>query len=244
MGDISKVKTGFLVKGLSHLGYDAINVGTADLNAGGEFVKHLNDQYSADFISANLVYANTNEPVFRPYKILDLDPVNMAKNIPFTSLRVGIFGLLEPRDMLFSGTLNEPPMKSLDPFPIALQTVAELKGQVDVIILLYYGRGNFLEDILKNVPEIDAVAMGGEYFAANRLEREVTTPVGASSTMGKYFNGITLKLNAQKEVIGSDQIRIALTEQIADDPWYLNLVQEYEAKSREMVGTPQSRAQQ
>jgi hypothetical protein len=88
-----------LLEALKQLGTHAINVGYADLHQGlGNLVK-LRDQLGLPLISSNIVNATTKQPIFDPYKIVQLSGRNgEAYKVAILGITVPNYGFGHPTE--------------------------------------------------------------------------------------------------------------------------------------------------
>ncbi len=220
----------FLIKGLSMLGYDAVNLAVKDFSLGGKYLQTMRERYDVPFVAANVQYLETGKPFTNQYLVKKLSASAKNGQPAFDKITVGIFGLCDRREALFHENLNEPKVISTDPIPAAKKAVAEL-SKCDLVVLLYNGRYQVLEDLLAQVPNIDVVVVGGEYYrvtqSTNRIPVLVTTP-----SLGKYFGELKLTLNEHKKIINYQNSRIPLDSTVADDPRLSRLVSDFEKADR------------
>lgn len=129
------------------MGYDAVNIGWFDLTIGIDYLFTLRDQARFPFISSNLLDKKTNQPLFTPYTI---------KNI--NGYRVGIFGLLTPE-----ASQKVKNVVIRDPIATAAEIVDGLKQETDFIICLSNLGIPGNKALCQAVPGINAViGSGGE----------------------------------------------------------------------------------
>lgn len=112
------------------LGYDAIGLGTMDIELGPKIWKdRLPKQYKMPVVCANMVDEITGEPVFKPYVILDRQGVKIA-----------VLGLTRPDldtwipDQLYEGMKTEPMVEAAQKWVKVIQE----KEKPDVIIGLFH----------------------------------------------------------------------------------------------------------
>ncbi len=234
-GEISVLKADYLIKGLTWLGYDAINVGIKDLYNGSDFIQVLEQKYPVPFVSANIVYAGSEKPFIEtPYQILTLK--SNRPSSPFSELRVGLVGLCEPRSNLVPTPEQGQALKSLPPLKIAQTLIPELKSQVDLVVVLYHGRFTYINEVLLNVPGIDVMVMGGEYYKARSLQDPPNdVVVGASVSLGKYASMLVLTLDNDKNILSHQSKQVALSEKVKSEQRYLQLVTDYETAARTLT---------
>lgn len=67
-----KLQSYYLLRGLSMMRYDVVNVGYTELAQGLERVRQLGEEFALPLISANIIDRTTSEPVFAAYKSFEL----------------------------------------------------------------------------------------------------------------------------------------------------------------------------
>lgn len=133
---------------------DAISPGNHDYNYGAKRLQYLARHLRADVLSANTVYTDTNDYVFKPYKIYKMDGV-----------KVGVFGLTTPETAYKSHPKNTEGVEFLNPIGQAKLMVDFLQGKCDVIIaLMHMGvdeSSEFTSELIAQaVPGIDVIIDG------------------------------------------------------------------------------------
>lgn len=115
-----------IVSIMNAAGYDAMVPGNHDFNYGYERLWLLSRKTAFPIISANVIDAKTERPLFAPYVIKDLG-----------GAKVGIFGLSTPETATKTNPLNVKDLRFENPAETAKKTVKELKDKkCDVIIAL------------------------------------------------------------------------------------------------------------
>ncbi len=228
IGDISQLQTEYLVKGMSWLGYSAINLAVRDFNSGGKFVTRLQETYRPEFVSTNIFYKDSDKRFSKPYVLKELEAKEKSKKIAFRKLKVGIIGLCDERATLFSNRLEESALESKAPLQIAADWVPEVRKKADLLILLYNGTVDNLQAIIDQVPGIDVAILGGESYISNQIRGRQNTVIVTTPSMGKYVGVLSLELNGDKKIISSKKDQYPLDEQIVDDPRFAALAKEYD----------------
>lgn len=136
-----------MVESMNLMGYDALTLGRMDLAAGVDALQERQQEASFPFLSANLVSIEEEQPVFQPYVILERQ-----------DRRIAILGLTEP-DALAPGA-DTAMFKLLDPIATAQQYVPELRGQVDILIVLSHLGVEQDQTLARTVPGIDVIIGG------------------------------------------------------------------------------------
>ncbi|MBN1465221.1 hypothetical protein JXA02_05630 [candidate division KSB1 bacterium] len=224
-GTTAQLQTDFLLKGLSMLRYDGINLSGKDFSEGGEFLQALRKKHGLDFISANIVYAQEKKQFVEPFIIKKL--TTSARTAPFKKLTVGILGLCDEKESLLHARFEEAQLQSLAPVAAAQEIVRKLDKQTDLVILLYNGRFNALEALLSQIGGIDIVIMGGEYYRAEQYSDE-NVIIASSPSLGKYFATLAITIDKDRKITASQKRRIPLDESIQDDPKLAKLVADFD----------------
>lgn len=226
-GAAAELQTEFLLKGMSMLNYDCINLAIKDFANGGEFLKRAGKEHNANFISANAVYSADKKSFVEPYFIKKISANSSDALPPFDKLTIGLFGLCDEKDPLLHRNSTESPLKSLNPVEIAQDIVPKLEKKVDLVVLVYNGRFKSLEAILDNVDGIDVVIMGGEYYRAEQYTGKDIV-IASTPSLGKYFGVLSVELDKNKRIVSSNKRRIPLEKNIKDDPKFVKLVNQFE----------------
>jgi hypothetical protein len=122
---IGNLKADLYMKAYNLMGYDAFTPGELDLSFGvGDLIK-MSQQANFPFLAANLVNVKSDEPVFKPYVIKEVQ-----------GMKVGIFGLISNRFSLGGPPEEKGKFKITDPTEAAKKAVKALKKQCRVIVAL------------------------------------------------------------------------------------------------------------
>lgn len=113
------LKSDYILKAYNRIRPDALNIGGKDLLFGTAQILRLKKQAGFPFLSANILYRKTGQPVFTPFIIKKTG-----------TKKIGIIGLC--------GKFSSPPPEIIiaDPLQTAQKWVAFLAGKCDYIIVL------------------------------------------------------------------------------------------------------------
>lgn len=212
------------------LGYDAVGLAIKDFSSGGQYLLDMAQKYKVPFVSTNVFYVDSKKPFVETTLNKRLTARSSSVKPPFEKLAIGILALCDEKESLFHQNLQEPQLSSREPVEAAKKAVAELHS-ADLIVLLYNGRYATLENLLIQVPNIDIVVVGGEYYKV--MPNSTRKPVIVSTpSLGKYFGMLTLTLNDRKKIIGHRVERFELEDTIQDDPRFLRLVADFDNVQR------------
>ncbi|MBP1711873.1 MAG: putative cytochrome protein [Deltaproteobacteria bacterium] len=144
---IANLKAAVYMKAYNMMGYDAFTPGELDLSLGIDDLIKMSHQADFPFLAANLLNPQSNEPIFKPYVIKEVQEV--------AGMKVGIFGLISGR--FPAGTEK---FKIADPMETAKKVVAVLKSQCRVIVALAHLEADEERMLAVQVHGIDFIVNG------------------------------------------------------------------------------------
>ena len=224
-GTAAALQTEYLLKGMSLLNYDVVNLATKDFTGGGELLKNIGKKFDTPFVSSNIVYSENDKNFVEPYLLKKVSVTNSKSRPPFEKLTIGVLGLCDEREALLHRSDDEAQLKSYDPL-LAAHTFLPKLSKADLIVLVYNGRYSQLQQVLEHVDDVDIVIMGGEYYRANHY-RGTDIVMASTPSLGKYFSLLTLQLDKNKNIISSKKRQIPLDESIPDNEELDKLVREF-----------------
>jgi len=199
---------------MNAMGYDALALGEYDLAAGLEVIKQREKEASFPFLSANLVTVGDDQPIVRPYVILERDGASF-----------GILGLTEPGTREVLEKLDGATL--LDPVGVARQYVSELRGKVDVLIVL--SNLGLEEDkaLAAAVAGIDIIIGGNSRRLMKEPERVGNTLVVQQGYKGEWLGRLQVTYDADRQPVSFAAEAVALTDSFGDDQEMSALVRKW-----------------
>eukprot|EP01133_Synstelium_polycarpum_P013489 gene13489-15892_t len=196
-GMLSNVSQGeLLMEMMMSMHYDAMGIGNHEFDYGSKnFLKQIN-RVPFPVLGANIFYKGTEIPYARPYTILEKNGIRLGV--------IGIVGLDAFSVLWQEGSAG---LEFRDPVPITQKIVAELKPQVDLIVVLAHqgktgpqqtdaeARPEVQRDVKEDidfcsvVPGID-IYIGGH--AHKGMERPYKEPVNGALIVQTYGYGTRL----------------------------------------------------
>ncbi len=135
------------VAAMNAVGYDLATLGNHELNYTAAQVRKLIGLTKSELVSANLTDRATGRPVVKPYVIRRVGPV-----------RVAVFGLITKEAATYAA--GKEAFDVAEEIAAARQTVAALKGQADILVLLSHAGESVDRRLAEQVPEIDVIVGG------------------------------------------------------------------------------------
>jgi 2',3'-cyclic-nucleotide 2'-phosphodiesterase (5'-nucleotidase family) len=227
--DNSQLQNEYLITALTWLKFDAINFGYKEFQLKPSFAKKLEQNLQPPFVSANVVLAGSQKTFLQPYLIKEISAQKSERKPAFNKIRVAILGLCDNKlSPLFITRPGEPQLTYLPPIPVAQELVLKLRKKADVVVLLYFGKNDELNNLLQAVPGIDVAILGGEYYMLSSKPADKGRLVFTTPLQGKYVGVVTLQLDKNKQIISSSNKQIPLNEEVAEDPKFAQLVKDFD----------------
>lgn len=146
---IGNLKADLYMKAYNLMEYDAFTPGELDLSFGVSDLIKMSQQANFPFLAANIVYAKSNEPVFKPY---------VVKETP--KMKVGLFGLISNRFSLGGPPEEKGKFQITDPSEAAKKAVKALKKQCRVIVAIAHMEADEQKTLADKVHGIHFVING------------------------------------------------------------------------------------
>ncbi len=152
-----------MIRLMNELGFDAMAPGNHDFNYGYKRLLELRDMADFPILAANILKEESQEEVFKPYMVKELDGV-----------RIGIFGLTTEETKFKSHPKNTEGIDFINPVDSAKEVVKKLRDdeKVDIVIgLAHLGvEGTTLttaKDVISKVDGIDILIDGHSHEETN-----------------------------------------------------------------------------
>lgn len=246
--DTARIRTAFLLQGLSLLHLDAINVTADDLDVGVDTLLEAARRYRLPLISANLHRAGESELLFPPSKILEArDPagrvvakigvIGVSPAVPpvyptGTEPRFGLPGYPSPSGSRAEDSRRQggsvaqigrryrtsPPREALE------REIARIRPECDFLIVLTRLAIPGARNLADGIAGIDAVVAGGETALDPEAGILGTTPVIAPGAQGTGVVELLVAFDDMGAVTGMDGTTRDLSKGWKPDPDILALV--------------------
>ena len=141
----SKLKAKTLLESSATMGDYIFNVGYFDLAAGYEFLQEMKTTFGTNFISSNIVKVGTEELAFIPHEIIE-------KN----GLKIGVFGITTALPA------TEKAIEVKDYVESAKIKIAELRPQVDLLVMLFNSTRVQAFNAMDDLSEVDYIYLSRE----------------------------------------------------------------------------------
>jgi 5'-nucleotidase / UDP-sugar diphosphatase len=219
------------LKAMELMGYDALNLGSPELNFGKEFLERTHSRVSFPYIASNLLYGGSRLPWTREYIIKEVG-----------GIKVAILGILDPDDLM--GTPRRNDVKGFEVIPpeAALKRLlTEVRGKADLVILLSQLDEAKSRALVEAAQGINMSVSSGEGDVEPPEKNSVIFNTG---TKGRTMGLVTITLDDKRVLSVSERRHIMLDPSVSDHGEILELVETYtkeqeikkEIMEKELIG--------
>ncbi|MEW6095068.1 MAG: hypothetical protein AB1567_00885, partial [bacterium] len=209
-----ELKTEYITKVMSEIGYDVINLSEKDISKiGKNTLLKLKEKYNLPFVSSNIFHLESREFLLtQPYII---------KSFSFSNkeIKIGIFGLARQIDLNKEGLIIKQPINT------AKEIVKELRNKCNLIIALTQLTKEDSLVLAKEVEGIDIIICGGFRYPQERIDKINNTLILQPGYKGN--DGTSIKIHPDKGVDSFEEGYNELEESIPMDKKIVEIIGEY-----------------
>ena len=229
------IQTDYLFQAMHAMGYSVLGLGAKDFAFGIEFLMRAQEHYGFTLTSANVVHAQTGEPVFEPYAFTRAGSGSIF-GIPFGGIRIGIVSVMgtDIEPMCVPCTPN---IEVVDPVMSARMAVAEIRSESDIVVVL---ASTPVEQLLEiaDIPGIDiAIAARTHHIppGMSNVGLHGNTVVGFTGYQARRIGYMHARIgnNGIESVVGD---LISLGPAIPDRPDIARIVDRYLYELEQVTG--------
>jgi 5'-nucleotidase/UDP-sugar diphosphatase len=194
------------IEAMNAMGYDAMALGEGDLaQLGVEGILRRAQEAQFPFLSANAYLTGTEDLLVAPYIVLNVG-----------SRHVAIVGI--------TGPANNAEVEIRDPLEAARATIAQVRDQADILILLSHVGLEANREIARALPEIDLIVSGGGNEITRQLEGTDNGPFIVQADLpspghaGRRIGAGSWVFDRENTIVGQQWENIAFTTAYPDDP--------------------------
>jgi 2',3'-cyclic-nucleotide 2'-phosphodiesterase (5'-nucleotidase family) len=211
---IGNLKADLYMKSYNLMGYNAFTPGELDLSIGvGELIK-MSQQANFPFLAANLIKADSKEPVFKSYIIKQVQRI-----------RVGIFGLISDQFPLEGPPEEKGKFVITDPIETAKKIVGTLKKRCRVIVVLAHMGAEEQKKLATNVHGIHFVINGHLSHAHQDPQLVGPTQILIAGSRGEHLGQVDL-FKQKRKLLSRYQLKPLKTD-YKEKPEVLTWVGQY-----------------
>jgi len=220
----NKTQGRVIVEAMNAMGYQAMALGDRDLMLGISALTERMKQARFAFLSANLVWANSGQPVAKPYAIVTVN-----------GRKIGLIGLTHPGALttLDSSLANKPVASTLrinDPVATAREYLLKVQKETNVVLLLTNLGIELDQKLAQEVPGITAIIGGRSRVVLQPPARvpETGTVIVQAGFDGEFLGILRLEIDERGKVTAYEGKVLPLGPEYADDPAMTDLLKKFQ----------------
>jgi len=227
-GTLNKFKAEFVLKGLTKMGYHAINAAQRDLAHGAVPLVEQVKKDGVPIVSAN-AYGENGKRLFPAYRIVRLLAESGKDKRGVT---VGVIGASPPYEMTWQPPPGMEKPRFQDPVPEVEKAVTALRQQCDVIVLLTFMTWDEAHELTGKVAGIHVVVVGNSGYQNQTPSLENGVLFLPGGRQGKLARLVTVEVD-EKGVSSFSAKEQPLDDSFPDDPDMVKLLKEHEQRLEE-----------
>ncbi len=216
---LDKIRTKLYLQAMEYMGYDVMSIGDEELMFGLDFLKELSNKSPIDFISANLINRDTNNPLLVPYVIKKIGQTQIA-----------VIGLTTKQAKQTMPISQRNKINLMNPIESLKQTLTQIreKQRIDLVIVLSHLGEKKSRELLKKMPDINIVINSHTKESTEMIEKVGRGILLQFSYQGRILWRLDVELNEQNEIVKYNLKPIGLSSDFADDDKMLKLREGFE----------------
>lgn len=214
------MQTDALIEGMNALGYQVSNFSQRELIHGFDTFAERRKKARFEFVSANLVWQDTGEPIVSPTTVRK---VTLRSGAKVRDIRVGFIGLTPSNPAFLMSGPGGRRIVTLDPYQAAEKRLPELAKRSDIVVALVSLSVDEARTLAKRVKGIDLVLGGGGGIPTRTDDFPEDTLFGRARVFcvynqGKDLGEVRLSFNAQRGIASIARNDIGLSREWPEDP--------------------------
>src|SRR5262245_53691693 len=210
---------------MNALGYKVANLSLRELSDGYDVFLDRQKKAQFPFVSANIVWQDTGEPIVAPTTVVRTTLRDGAK---VKEVRVGFIGLTRSDPAFLKVGPAKRKIVTVDPLAAAEKNLPSLRQKADVIVALVGMDLEQARQLPKRIKEIDLILGGdstpGKTAMATRTDDfPEDTQLGRARLMyvgdqGKTLGEVRLTFDGKKAIASQQRSLVQLTREWPDEP--------------------------
>ncbi len=227
-GTLNKFKAEFLLKGLTKMGYQAINVAQRDLAHGAVPLLEQAKKEGVPIVSAN-AFGQDGRRLFPAYRLVQLTG---GTDKHAQRVTIGVIGAGPPYEMTWQPPPGMEKARFQDPVPEVEKAVAALRRQCDLIVLLSFMTWDEAHELVEKVGGVHVVVVGNSGYQKQTPALENGVLFLPGGRQGKLARLVTVQVgeNGVSSFTAKEQ---SLDDSFPDDPDMVALLKEHEQRLEE-----------
>jgi Cytochrome c554 and c-prime len=213
-------QTDAIIDGMNQIGYRVAGFSQRELAHGWEVFQARRTRAKFTFVSANIVWQDTGEPVVDPFIIVKVPLRKGAKSrdarLAFTALTVNNPSFLKTGP-------DGRRIVTVDPTVAASKYVPQMRARADIVVVLSSMDMELARNVARKTKEIDLIlgASGPAQSRADDFPEDSLigrTRIQALGDQGKTLGEVRLTVDDKGAVASVQRVVVGLTREWPDDP--------------------------
>jgi 2',3'-cyclic-nucleotide 2'-phosphodiesterase (5'-nucleotidase family) len=217
----------------TRIGYDVVGISDKDFRHGLDFLTEMSNQHQLTFVSSNLFYQDSNQPIFERYKILKK-----------AGIKVGVFGLTDEMFWRNKAHIDTMGIEIHSYRDVCAEMVEKLRPKVHYLVMLTDLRQKSLDTLIAHNPGIDFVMTTGSYSTQTRRLDIAPTLIVGTGHRGQSGEMVEIPFDPQNpDTVVFHEAHKQLTDAVGVDSLMADLITECNPKPTPKRRTQKQRGQ-
>ncbi len=226
IGRYKRLQSKYILKGMTLLKYDVINLGEKDLLLGKKYLSMIKNEFNVPFISANIYDSKSHKLFVSPF-IIKRFGSKKTFGIEHGGFKVGVFGITTTNLPKISVQGNEQDFYVKDPVETAKQMVIKLQKVCDIIVVLSSLGAEKSKELAQKIAGIDVI-VNSRYSEVQHEPLVVeNTLIIQPGLLGKYIGDLKLNLDNKYNISDYNGSLTPLTAEFSDDSLMVEVLKQY-----------------
>jgi hypothetical protein len=209
------------------LGYRVAALSQRELAHGYDAFLERRSRASFPFVSGNIVWQDTSEPIVDPFVVLKIAPRPGAKA---KEIRIGFLGLTASNPAFLKTGPGGRRIVTGDPVAAAARYIPQMRSRADLIVILSGLDLDTARNLARKVKEIDLI-LGGQGGRETRTDDfPEDTSIGRTriqyvGDQGKNVGEVRLFLSDKRTIASMQRSLVSLTREWPDEPVLARLME-------------------
>ena len=177
-------------RAMAAMGYDAMEVGNHEFDVPYPVTLAQRELAGFPILAANVVRAQTGEPLLQPFVLLQKGP-----------LRVAVIGVVTETTPNVSTAGADADLRFLDPTEVVQRLVTRLRPEADLLVVLSHLGLEQDRLLAERAPGIDVIVGGHSHDALSEPETRGHTLIAQAGSNGRYLGRLDL-------MVGPGRVRL------------------------------------
>ncbi|MCR4437507.1 MAG: hypothetical protein QHJ34_00495 [bacterium] len=225
-GTLNKFKAEYILKGLTKMGYHAINAAQRDFAHGALPLVEQSKKDGVPLISAN-AYGEKGNRLLPAYRIVRVPSAGSKRE-----LSIGVIGVSPSYELSWQPPPGTEKARFADPVPEVQNAVSALRKQCDAIVLLTFMTWGEAHELVEKVEGIHVVVVGNSGYQNQEASLENGVLFLPGGRQGKLARVANAQIDEQGVTSFSAKDK-PLDDSFPDDPEMVAVLKEHKKRLEE-----------